>query len=154
MLYYTEIALSYREVPGENSLCIYISGCPHHCAGCHYPELQRADYGAPLSEYYVDIVDLYIRQATCVCFMGEGAGGTLEQDELLEYATYAKKAGLKTCLYSGRDVIIEPWMTAFDYIKLGSFQNDKGPLTSPTTNQRMYRKDGRWFIDITHLFWI
>ena len=41
----------------------------------------------------------------------------------------------------------------FDYIKLGPYLAHLGPLNSPTTNQRMYRKlaDGS-FEDITSRF--
>ena len=153
MLKYTEVALSHREVPGEVSICIYISGCLNRCTDCHYPELQQADYGDPLSFYYSDIIDLYLRQATCVCFLGEGSCSAEDVDALQRYAAYARDKGLKTCLYSGRDVDIEPWMYCFDYVKLGSYQPTLGPLDSPTTNQRMFRKGTNAFRDITNLFW-
>lgn len=153
MLKYTEVGLSHREVPNETSLCIYLSGCMHKCVNCHYPELQRVDYGDLLSLYFNDIVDLYLRQCTCVCFLGEGRCGVFEKEEFSRYVTYANSKGLKTCLYCGRDTNIEPWMRTFDYIKTGSYQTELGPLDSPTTNQRMYKKETDAFIDITHLFW-
>ena len=103
--------------------------------------------------YFFDIIDLYLRQATCVCFLGEGRGGTAEKAELIEYADYVKSKGLKTCIYSGRDVDIEPWMNAFDFVKVGSYQPALGSLDCRTTNQRMYRKESGIFTDITHLFW-
>jgi len=154
MLNYIEVALSHLEVPGETSICIYISGCLNRCADCHYPDLQRNDYGDPLSANYFNIVDLYLRQATCVCFLGEGACGNEERDELQRYATYAQGRGLKTCLYSGRDVDIEQWMHVFDYVKVGSYKSSCGPLNSPLTNQRMFRQEEFGFQDITAVFWI
>ena len=152
MLYYTETALSPFEVPGESAICIYISGCPNRCISCHYPELQQDDYGDVLSENFPDIIDLYLHQATCVCFLGEGKGGREERAELLEYAAYAKAKGLKSCLYCGRNIQKEDWMNAFDYIKLGSYQEKSGALDSPSTNQRMLKRTGRTFIDITKAF--
>ena len=152
-LYYTEICLSPYEVPGEQSICIYISGCLNRCRNCHYPELQYPDYGDVLSERMSDIVALYRNQASCVCFMGEGRGGQEERDELIRFAEYAHKRGLKTCLYSGRDTFIEAWMKGFDYIKIGSYQEALGALDSNTTNQRMYRKNANGeFEDITCMF--
>ena len=151
MLKYTEIALSHREVPNEAALCIYISGCLNRCADCHYPELQRPDYGELLSVHYTDIIDLYLCQATCVCFLGEGSCEAEEKEELRRYAAYAAGKGLRTCLYSGRDVDIEPWMHAFDYVKVGSYKPAFGPLDSPSTNQRMFRKESDTFRDITSL---
>ena len=153
MLKYIEVALSPLEVPQEMALCIYISGCPYCCKECHYPELQMPDYGEMLSDHYVNIMELYLSQATCVCFLGEGGCGSEEREEFQRFVTCAKAKGLKTCLYSGRDVDIEPWMHIFDYLKLGSYQPSRGPLSSPSTNQRMFRKEGDVFWDITSLFW-
>ena len=50
----------------------------------------------------------------------------------------------------------------FDYIKIGSYKKELGPLTSETTNQRMYKvegvhhEDGSFsydLVDITKKFW-
>lgn len=153
MLHYTEIGLSHREVPNETSLCIYISGCPFNCPGCHYPELQRTDFGDILADHFEKIIDLYLKQATCVCFLGEGSGSIEDRAELLRCAAYTHHLGLKCCLYSGRDTIIEPWMESFDYIKLGSYQESLGALDSPATNQHLYKKIDGHYTDITHIFW-
>ena len=136
MLYYTEIGLSPLEVPNEISLCIYISGCQNHCAQCHYPDLRRINYGDVLSRNYSRIIALYLRLATCVCFLGEGRNGCEEQTELSIYASYAHTKGLKTCLYSGRETVIKKWMEAFDYIKIGSYKNQLGSLNNLLTNHQ------------------
>lgn len=47
-IYYTEVDLSPYEVPNEQSLCIYISGCQQICQNCHYPDLRKTNYGEPL----------------------------------------------------------------------------------------------------------
>lgn len=153
MLYYTEVDLSTLEVPGETSICIYISGCQNHCANCHYPELRQNHYGDLLRRYFRDVISLYILRASCVCFLGEGANTQEEQEEFQVYCEEAHRFGFCTCLYSGRDTGIEPWMNGFDYIKLGSYQEKLGPLSSPATNQRMYQKNGAHYFDITHRFW-
>ena len=42
--------------------------------------------------------------------------------------------------YSGRQKLPEGFAPqVFDYIKLGGWVESLGPLTSPTTNQRLYR---------------
>ena len=153
MLRYVEVALSHREVPGESALCVYISGCPNRCIDCHYPELQNPDAGDILRNHFTDILDLYRSQASCACFMGEGAAGETEVLELQTFAVLAKKRGFKTALYSGRDIEIEPWMRCFDYVKVGSYQKDLGALDQPTTNQRLYKQTRTGFIDITAMFW-
>ncbi|MBR5536353.1 MAG: hypothetical protein IKU58_00445 [Clostridia bacterium] len=153
MLRYVEVALSHREIPDETALCIYISGCPNHCKDCHYPELQCADIGDILWDYFPDILDLYSLQATCVCFMGEGAAGDAEIAELRALAALARNEGFKVAVYSGRDVEIEPWMSCFDYVKVGSYQKDLGALDQPTTNQRLYKQTRHGFDDLTAVFW-
>ena len=154
MLYYTEVLLSEREVPGESSICIFISGCSQNCKNCHYPDLQRLEYGDNLMEHYQEIVSLYKRYASCVCILGEGAGTSIEQYELNCVAEYAKSEGLKSCLYCGRDTELEPWMNVFDYVKLGSYQNDRGGLEISSTNQVMLKKaESGEYQDITYLFY-
>ena len=140
-------------MPGESSICIYISGCCHDCHNCHYPMLKRKNYGEILMDFYEDIIASYQSQATCVCFLGEGGNTAVERDEIRLMVEYANRQGLKTCLYSGRDVEIESWMHIFDYVKLGSYQEDKGALESPGTNQVMWKKTSSGlFEDITFLF--
>lgn len=153
MLRYTEFCLSPYEVPKEQSICIYISGCTNKCRNCHYPELQSSDNGELLYPHFADIVELYFNQASCICFLGEGKELPQEKKEFNSYAKYAHTKGLKTCLYSGRDTVIETWMHIFDYIKLGSYHEEFGALDSLTTNQRMYRKNSNnYYEDITYLF--
>ena len=73
MLHYCDVGLSHAEVPGETSLCFYISGCINRCKNCHFPELQFANYGDELKEdIFVALVELYSPYETCICFMGEG----------------------------------------------------------------------------------
>lgn len=154
MLHYTEFCISHMEVPNEVALCIYISGCKNKCPECHYPELQRPDYGELVSEYFKQILDLYHEYTTCVCFMGEGEESEDSRKELLSYVKECHKRGYRCCLYSGRDVELEEWMRDFDYIKLGSYQKDRGALSEMTTNQRMWMRTRQGsFEDITYLFW-
>ena len=72
---------------------------------------------------------------------------------MISYVLYAHEKGLKACLYSGRDVEIESWMGAFDYVKLGSYQSRYGPLSEKTTNQKFYKKQQGKYLDITEWFW-
>lgn len=154
MLHYVEFGLSHMEVPGEAALCIYISGCPNRCVNCHYQELQQVDAGELLATYFEQILDLYHDYTTCVCFMGEGDGSEESRTEMLSYVKECGKHDYKTCLYSGRDTIIEDWMKQFDYVKVGSYREEFGPLTSETTNQRMWKRiSDNEFEDITFRFW-
>ncbi len=153
MLYYTEVDLSSYEIPGEITLNIYISGCQNRCSNCHYLELQKNDYGDLLKLNFKQILELYRNYATCICFMGEGRGTTVERNEMQDYIEHIHLASMKAALYCGRDTTIESWMEGFDYVKIGRFYPDKGPLTAPTTNQKMYMKERNKWIDITYSFY-
>ena len=93
MLHYTEADLSPLEVPDEQALCIYLSGCQNHCPDCHYPELCRPDCGDPLRGNFEKLLLLYLRYCTCICFMGEGEHTGETRQELTGYAAkYGKMA--------------------------------------------------------------
>ena len=83
---------------------------------------------------------------------GEGNNTSEEHEEFEAMVAYARQRGLKTCLYCGRDTIIESWMEIFDYVKLGSFQKNLGGLDSHTTNQKMFEKAAYGYVDITCKF--
>lgn len=153
VLYYTEIGLSPYEVPEHNSICIYISGCRYCCKNCHYPMLRQNDFGDKLFENFIKIVQLYQNQATCVCFLGEGQNTIYEHEEFYRMIEIARNYNLKTCLYCGRDTYIEEWMNGFDFVKLGSYQENCGGLDEKTTNQRLLEKTKSGFIEITYKFW-
>lgn len=153
VLRYTEIGMSHKEVPGEASLCIYLSGCPNHYHGCHYPELRDPSYVDPLAPVFDVILDLYLGQASCLCLLGEGQDATTDRAELAACAQSAHDRGMTSALYSGRNCEIEEWMGAFDYVKLGSYVAKRGPLSLATTNQRMLRQCRNGWLDITERFW-
>ena len=153
LLYYTEIGLSPYEVPEHNSICIYISGCCNHCKNCHYPMLQKSNFGDKILVNFLKIIQLYQNQATCVCFLGEGENTTYEHQEFYKMVRIAKSHNLQTCLYCGRDTDVEEWMSIFDFVKLGSYQEKLGGLNCETTNQKLLEKVEDKYKDITCEFW-
>ena len=78
-----------------------------------------------------------------MCFLGEGLNGTCEHKEYKEIIEYVHKINLKAALYSGRNTVIEEWMKIFDYIKLGSYKEEQGPIYNKKTNQRLYKKQNK-----------
>ena len=161
MLKFVDFKVTFSEVPDQISLCINLSGCPHKCEGCHSPYLQE-DIGEYLTkEKLAELIDNNMG-ISCVCFMG----GDNDIPSLTTLAQYVKcRYQLHTAWYSG--LTWKPTMDRsaawwFDYIKTGPYIESFGPLTSPTTNQRMYAR-GRvlhktdmsphTFYDITDKFW-
>jgi len=133
----------FAEIPDEIVLAINISNCPHHCKGCHSPYLQQ-DIGDELT---YEILDELIKKndgITCVCFMGEGN----DLDGIFRLGIYIKNEyQLKVGIYSGSNEIPERFWNGFDYIKLGGYKEEFGPLNKETTNQRMYKFDVMVFSD-------
>lgn len=153
MLKYVDTLVSFQEIPDEISLCINISNCPNNCPGCHSAYL-KDDIGTPLT--YIELMRILkdIRGITCVCFMG----GDKEPWEIQRLAQFVKEKGLKVAWYSGKQELHEDIRLAnFDYVKLGPYIEELGPLTSRTTNQVMYKidhlADRPFVVDITSRFW-
>lgn len=152
MLKYANYDIVFQEVPEEVTLAINITNCPNHCPGCHSKYLWE-NVGKALDESELNrLVSQYETGITCVCFMG----GDNEPDKVSELAKKLKNShkGLKTAWYSGKNDLPENVGTDhFDYIKLGRYMEEYGPLDSATTNQRMMKRlsDGR-VKDITEWF--
>lgn len=152
MVRYYNFDVVFREIPGETTLAINITSCPNRCPGCHSPHL-AADTGQPLDEAELrSLLDRYGRSVTCVCFMG----GDAAPQEIARLAGIVRQVFpvLHLGWYSGRDELPEGIAPeTFDYIKLGRWVEECGPLTAPTTNQRLYKTgpDGT-MEDITERF--
>lgn len=153
---YVDTAIVFDEVPDEITLAINISGCPCHCEGCHSSYLAK-DIGEELTPHSLASLILRNHGITCVCFMG-GDANPAYINELAESIRDAE-IPIKTAWYSGRQAIPEAiFLYNFDYIKVGPYIKEKGPLTEPTTNQVFYRVvqtevPSTVLVDETHRFW-
>lgn len=146
MIRFTTHMVTFAEIPDEISLSFNISNCQNHCVGCHSPELRQNIGGILTSERLSSIVRSN-DGITCVLFLGEGN----DLDALLELSGCVHSLGLKSALYSGRETDeIEPEVWAsFDYVKVGPYVEWFGPLSAPTTNQRLYKISPRKTISIS-----
>jgi len=153
MLKYVNTAVVFQEIPDEVTLAVNISGCPCRCPGCHSRYLWD-DTGLPLTPEAIDaFAEKYRDGITCIAFMG-GDADPLAVNRLADYV-HETYPDYKVAWYSGRTVISRAvTKTDFDYIKIGPYIRHLGPLSSPATNQRLYRQneDGA-FEDITARFW-
>lgn len=151
MIKFVDTKIVFQEVPDEVSLAINITGCKNNCKGCHSPYLAE-DIGKVLT---LDVLEHLIRKnqgITCVSFMG-GDSDTVRVDGLAEFVRKCFPS-LKVAWYSGRDELSEHiYISNFDYIKLGHYDEECGPLNNPNTNQRMYKISKGELIDITNRFW-
>jgi anaerobic ribonucleoside-triphosphate reductase activating protein len=152
MLRYHNYDVVFREIPGETTLAINLTNCPHRCPGCHSPHL-REDRGEVLDRpALAALIERYGRAITCVCFMG----GDAQAEEVAQLAVFVRRtapAHLRTAWYSGRAQLPERRLQkCFDYIKIGPYIEALGPLDAPTTNQRLYRITDEGATDRTAIF--
>lgn len=151
MLKFVDFKVTFQEIPDEIPLCINLSNCPHRCKGCHSAYLQE-DIGTVLTKQILDKMIESNIGITCVCFMG----GDNDISKLLELAKHVRENHfLKTAWYTGTtwETIDKSFLDAFDYIKAGPYNEDCGPISSPSTNQRFFAKDSDMWQDITSKFW-
>jgi anaerobic ribonucleoside-triphosphate reductase activating protein len=95
---------------------------------------------------------------TCVLFMGEGK----DEDalfKLIDVIRHFYGSRIKIGLYTGSENVSPFLWENLDYIKLGPYNEKKGPLNNPKTNQRLYKhthEEGGFkpgWTDITYRFW-
>lgn len=152
MLKYVNHDIVFQEYPDEVTLAINLSLCPNFCPGCHSPQLSQ-DIGEELTEErLLSLLSDYEEEITCVGLMG-GDNDTREVERLFGIVKQ-KFPRLHTGWYSGRQELPEGiHLDVFDYVKVGPYLEDCGPLKSRTTNQRLYRVHGYELEDITSRFW-
>lgn len=156
MLKYTDSQVTFAEIPDEITLCINISNCPCHCKGCHSAYLAE-DIGEELTPEVLDTLINSNKGITCVCFMG----GDSDPSYVEFLAEHVKNhhSGIKTAWYSGRDTLYNKFdLWELNYVKVGSYKEELGPLNKRTTNQKLYKvfhfSTGRCeLVNITHKFW-
>lgn len=153
MLKYVDTAVTFAEIPDEITLCINISNCPIHCKGCHSKHLWK-NIGTPLT--YDSLKELVRNNQgiTCVCFMG----GDSDPKEINKLAASLMLASdilpIKVAWYSGRQRLSSKidlfW---FNYIKLGPYIKERGPINNPNTNQKLFEIKETKMENITDKFW-
>lgn len=135
-----------EEIPDRVTLAVEISNCQGNCKGCHSPWLKN-DVGEPLTfQTIARLIDDNFG-VNCFLLLGEGR----DHRALLDIASFIKTnfPSLECGLYSGRCEVEQDLFDAFDYVKVGPYIEEFGPLNKETTNQRLYHHG----VDITYRFW-
>ena len=154
MLKYVNHDIVFQEFPDEVTLAINLSRCPCACPGCHSTYLW-GDNGEELTlERLRALAEHYGTTITCLSLMG---GDNDPRSVLALLATIREEyPHLHTGWYSGRNQLplFFTEYTPPTYVKIGAWRAELGPLSSSSTNQRLYRYDinGK-SEDITHRFW-
>lgn len=135
-----------EEIPHRVTLAVEITNCRGNCPGCHSPFL-RQDIGEQLTPVKIERLFEDNFGVNCFLFLGEGK----DREALFSLADFVRSAhpGVETALYTGRESIEPDYWEHFDFIKVGPYIEDLGPLNKKTTNQRLYYHRE----DITSTFW-
>lgn len=155
MLYYSYYQTFTQEIPDELSLGFSILGCDIHCPKCHSShtwDVYSEGKGIPLTTDVLDTALASQYLVTCILFYG----GEWDKEYLEYLLKYSTKYDKKLALYTGRELefFYDSYILAYlDYIKVGRYDEEKGGLTSPTTNQRLYKLTNGLKEDITRKFW-
>lgn len=152
-LKYADTAVTFAEIPGEITLCINISNCPCHCKGCHSSYLAK-DIGEPLNKLVLKELIEKNEGISCICFMG-GDSNPLYLNAMMSYIK--THSNLLVAWYSGRQELPSNFNLKWvDFIKLGPYIEELGPLNKKTTNQKMFQvihnPDSDRLFDITYKF--
>ena len=140
----TDVVL--EEIPDRVTLAVEISNCQGNCIGCHSPFLKK-DLGKELTPEVIDALLKDNFGVNCFLLLGEGS----DPEALRAVGSYLESAypKLERALYSGREEVEDDLMSLFDYVKVGPYKKEFGPLNERTTNQRLYYHRE----DITSRFW-
>lgn len=153
---YVDVKIVFQEIPDEITLAINISGCPVRCHDCHSKYLWE-NIGESLNRDSLYNIINSNKGITCIAFMG--GDSDIEYMQTLFCLVKSKYPKLKIAWYSGVDRVLTKVDTKYiDYIKVGPYIKDRGPLNNPNTNQRMYkihRTNGgsTLLMNITSKFW-
>lgn len=146
-----DTSICFAELCDEISLGINLSLCPHRCQWCHSSYLQT-DRGEELTTEIIDYLIKIHRGITCILFLG----GDNDKTSLVSLAKHIRNNyDLLVGWYSGENELnLDYYGQFFDYIKIGPYIKELGPLNSKTTNQRLYFIErNKSPIDITSSFW-
>lgn len=151
MLKFTDTLVGFSEIPNEITLCINISGCPHNCDGCH-SEYLKQNIGEELTNKVLGNLVKRNEGITCICLMGGDCN--LRATNKLMLFCREEFPNIKRAIYLGSDGVPTFLnIKLFDFIKIGPYLKECGPINNPNTNQRLYKVDGVELIDITNKFW-
>ena len=123
MLKCYDYAVTFSEFPDEIALCLNISNCPCHCAGCsesYLKDNKGEDLTYGQQDSFLDSLLLKYKDygLTLIGFMG----GDAEHSIIVNISTYIKeKYNLKIGMYSGLDYIDLNLVSVLDYYKIGRF---------------------------------
>ena len=133
------------EIPNQISMNVYVSGCMKRCHNCHNPSLWQFNSSNILDENNLDNFFKKHNMAKWICFLG---GDAIYQPKGLEkISELPKKLKKNVCLYTGVyfSQLSGVNISNIDLVIDGPYEEQKGTVDLPTTNQHCYvNENGIW----------
>ena len=146
---YANYTILLKEIPGKISLCFAMTWCPIKCPWCHSYELWDKTYWIEITkDWILSILKKYEGLFDIVLFFW----WEWNWIQFMDLLKYLKEQNYSLGLYTGSNMRLPYIEKYLDYIKIWSFDINKGWLESITTNQRLYDLKN-WWKDITEEFW-
>lgn len=134
-----ERGITLQELPGEITLYFNLGNCSCHCRGCHSQHLWDTNvlttYRTPA--WIIEQVQHYASEITAVLFMGGNRNGMDFTKFIQEVVKPVSQFGKPIGIYLG-DWTADDLQEAAQYcrwIKVGRYDDSKGGLATPGTNQ-------------------
>ena len=141
VLTYSKIERLLEENKGVTAICFM--------GGDNNPELVN-HYAKLIKDSYIEQVEVAHKVNEAIAFTKEVILNPEDDVPLIKPIPNS----IKVAWYSGRQELSKDIdVTNFDFIKLGPYQEENGPLNNPNTNQRFFQVMNGELIDITYKFW-
>ena len=150
-----DYGITLTEIPDYIALFLEFGNCTARCPGCHSENLWLP-VDNPMSMQEVVTIATKYRELGCnaIVLMG-GTTNSIEKSDLRELLSHLKGIfGNCVGLFSGQDAISDHagFMRHLRWLKVGHYDETKGGLNRPLTNQRFYEIINNRAIDKTYLF--
>ena len=136
------MGITLNEVPNKVAVFVEFSNCHLKCEGCHSNHLHSDMFDGEKTDikYILSYVEKQIdKGAEYIVLMGGDTNGVTKEDLYLLIGRLAEIAPVM--LYSGLEDTSILTDTNLTLLKTGGYIEELGGILSPTTNQKVFKKD-------------
>ena len=150
-----DYGVTLTEIPDRITLFLEFGNCMARCHGCHSKNLWLP-VDNPMSMQEVVTIATKYRELGCnaIVLMGGTTNGFFRKDLEKLLMKLCGVYGNNVGLFSGHDSLTKhvELMRYLRWLKIGHYNETKGGLSNPLTNQRFYEIINNRAIDKTYLF--
>lgn len=140
------MGITLNEVPNKVAVFIEFNNCHLRCKGCHSPHLHSDMFDGKKTDikYIISYVEKQIdKGAEYIVLMGGDNNNIMPHDLYILINKLSEIAPVM--LYSGSEDTSILTYTNLTLLKTGGYSEELGGLLSPTTNQKVFKKEIKVF---------